>query len=239
MDVLLNGVRDLAAIVGYDRIRLSLPLIMRQHESAELKAKAGCLADAGWCRWEAANLAAWDILRFGELCEAIDVAADWSLYVLNRQAAIGLVELGVNRITLSPEDTLTNMARLARFRGAHVVTIVYQDSPLFISETCPRNEADDCRRGKTGCDEPMRLVSDHGEELMVITRNCRAITIGRRPFCLAGYLDELGKAGLYSYRGDFIFRPYTKAEVWRIWQALVNGGAGIACREGNYHRGLL
>src|SRR5262249_58608771 len=90
------------------------------------------LRAAGWTKWEAANLSAWSHLGGGEL----DLATDWSVYVINRLAALQLLDMGVRRFCLSPEDGLANLRSLLAEFAERAVVIVYQDTPQFLAESC-------------------------------------------------------------------------------------------------------
>ena len=52
------------------------------------------------------------------------------------KAAQALAHMGVSRFTLSPEDGLENVRSLLGEFGARAVLIVYQDTPLFLAESC-------------------------------------------------------------------------------------------------------
>ena len=110
---------------GRERIRLALPALTRIWEEKGVGHKVQHLRAAGWVKWEAANLSAWSHLQIDPLQAAIsglDLATDWSVYVLNRMAARQLLSMGVSRFALSPEDGLANyrslLAEFARVRGA-------------------------------------------------------------------------------------------------------------------------
>ena len=44
--------------------------------------------------------------------------------------------MGVRRFALSPEDGLANLRSLLAEFGPQAVLIVYQDTPLFLAESC-------------------------------------------------------------------------------------------------------
>src|SRR5262249_43915393 len=117
--LLAERLEALGATLGRERLRLALPPLTRKWEEHGLQHKAAKLRAGGWRRWEASNVSAWSYLGQplgpgGDL----DLAADWPLYVLNRQAALRLFDLGVSRVTLSPEDGLANMrSLLSEFAG--------------------------------------------------------------------------------------------------------------------------
>jgi putative protease len=237
---LLEALRPLADRLGHEHIRLALPSIARGWEEPGLKGKVGRLREAGFARWQAANVAAWSTLGIERGRPAgIDLAADWSMYAVNRQAARELLEMGAGRVTLSVEDGLANMALLARELGERATVVVYQDTPLFISESCPYANLKGGCPGISSCRyESMELRSSRHEEVLAINERCRAVVIDRDPLCLAGRLPALERAGVRRVRADFIHRPYAPEEVRDIWRALRSGLGIKRGRLANFDRGL-
>jgi hypothetical protein len=89
--------------------------------------------EEGWLDWECADLAGWYLLKQQGVTP---LCADWSLYVFNRLAAVELARLGFHSFVLSPECDLP--AALAMVEGPlQPEFLVYQQVPLFISETQP------------------------------------------------------------------------------------------------------
>src|SRR5262249_10102955 len=155
-----------SALVGRERIRLSLPALTRKWEENGLLHKVGRLLAAGWRRWEAANLSAWTFLGLdparGKTGD-IDLATDWSVYAINRMAARQLSQMGVTRFALSPEDGLENIRPMLSEFGARAVLIVYQDTPMFLAESCAYANLIGGCPGKANCRfESMDMVSSHG-----------------------------------------------------------------------------
>jgi U32 family peptidase len=238
---LLAGLAKLEDQIGRNRIRLALPILTRRWEVSDLQAKIKRLLNDGWSRWEAGNLSAWDFVSHSEDPE-FDLTADWPLNVLNRATALELRRLGARRFVLSPEDGIDNMTALAERLGERVTAVVYQDTPLFISESCPKANLKGCKRKGDACaqrEETMRIVSSDGEEMVVVNRGCRAITIGAKPFCVAGHLKKLTAAGISSVRADFVWRGYSPEEVLEIWRFLRGGQEIRGSRKANILRGLM
>src|SRR5207237_8263444 len=125
------------------------------------------LRQAGWTRWEAANLSAWNYLGLDParaMPGTVDLATDWSIYVMNRLAALQLLEMGVSRFALSPEDGIKNLRALLAYFGRQAVVIVHQDTPLFIAEACAYAHQIGGCPGTANCrSDRMCLVSRHGE----------------------------------------------------------------------------
>ncbi len=120
---LRENLNALARKIGQEHIRLALPALTRKWEEKAVLQKIESLRQEGWTKWEAANLSAWNYLGIDPTryeTAGIDLATDWSVYVLNRLAALQLLDMGVSRFALSPEDGLANMRTLLKeFGPAH------------------------------------------------------------------------------------------------------------------------
>mgnify|MGYP002407786170 CR=1 FL=1 len=238
-----TGLAALAESVGRDRIRLALPMVTRRWEEASLRKKIARLRELGFGRWEASNLSAWSLLDLDPREPAragLDLAAGWPLYVTNRLSARHLRELGATSVVLSPEDGRENMAALLGRLGERATVVVFQDTPLFLSESCPYATLSGGCPGPAKCRfESMELRSNsHGTEIIAINDRCRTVTINRRPFCLARRRRELEQAGARVLRADFVWRRYEPAEVQRLWRALRTGEELPDGHVGNFDRGL-
>lgn len=232
----------LAGLVGRERIRLALPALTRPWEENGLLHKVARLRAAGWARWEAANLSAWTYLGLDPAAGDpgdVDLATDWSVYALNRAAAVQLLAMGVSRFALSPEDGLANVRPLLAEFGPRAVLIVYQDTPLFVAESCAYANLIGGCPGKANCRfESMEMVSAHGERVTALDYHCRTIVLNRGPFCLAGRLPDLAAAGAVSLRADFVYRPYQPDVVAERWRA-VRAGRGVpGGHAANFDRGV-
>lgn len=249
----------LSQVIGKDRIRLSLPALTRKWEERNVEHKIGGLRAAGWHKWEAANLSAWSYLhaplspsgREGEQSsplspcgrgvggEGLNLATDWSIYVINRLAALQLLEMGVTRFALSPEDGMANVRSLLAEFGPKAVVIVYQDTPLFLAESCAYANLIGGCPGKANCKfDGMEMVSSHGERVTALDYHCRTIVLNQGPYCLSTRLKELAKAGAISLRADFIYRPYAPEEVRDRWRLLRAGKPIPNGHAANFDRGM-
>jgi putative protease len=240
--LLPEQLEHLAAQVGPERIRLALPALTRSWEEKGLRQKIRDLRQAGWTRWELANLSAWSFLGLDPRHppQGIDLATDWSVYVLNRLAVQQLRSMGVNRFALSPEDGLGNLRSLLAEFGPRAVLIVYQDTPLFLAESCAYANLIGGCPGKANCRfESMEMVSSHGEKVTALDYHCRTIVLNEGPFCLSTRLDDLARAGAVSLRADFIYRPYKPLEVRQRWRLVRAGRAVAQGHAANFERGIL
>ncbi len=229
--------------LGPERIRLALPALTRKWEEKPIVHKIERLRAAGYGRWEAANLSAWSFLGLDPLAPdraACDLATDWSVYVLNRLAAEQLTRMGVSRFALSPEDGLANMRPLLAEYGPRAVVIVYQDTPLFLAESCAYANLIGGCPGKANCRfESMEMVSSFGERVTALDYHCRTIVINDGAFCLSEHLDELARAHAISLRADFVYRAYDARTVRDRWRLVRAGRAIPGGHAANIGRGVL
>lgn len=129
-------------------LRLALPVFTPDTEFGALRAAVKHLVEAGFMKWEAADLAT---LRMLTSLGLDDVTADWTLYAFNRPALAQISEMGVRRFVASPENTPENLAFLAA-SGFDVEFLAEQSTPLFLSLTRP------------AAADPSRLIGVKGEE---------------------------------------------------------------------------
>ncbi len=123
-------------------LRLALPVFTFERDFNQLRAAVKHMVKVGISAWEAADLAGLRLLRQLGLA---DITADWSLYALNRQSLAQLVDLGVTRCVTSPENTPDNLQGLANIADTQmphpaIEFLQQQNTPLFISLTCPETE---------------------------------------------------------------------------------------------------
>jgi putative protease len=231
-----------AARVGRERLRLALPPLTRAWEDGGIRHKIERLRSAGWSRWEAGNLSAWSYLGIDPARPAadLDLSTDWSVYVLNRLAAEQLLAMGARRFALSPEDGLANVRSLLGEFREKAVLIVYQDTPLFLAESCAYANLIGGCPGKANCSfESMQMVSSHGEKVTAIDYHCRTIVLNQGPFCLSTRLPDLAKAGAVSLRADFVYRNYEPREVRDRWRQVRAGRPVPGGHAANFDRGVL
>ena len=219
-----EALATLAGRVGRDRLRLSLPVIMRDEGSRrDWREEAGELIRSGWHRWQISNIGALALLREAGLPqEGANLTADWPLYVMNRFAAETLRGLGLKRCTLSPDDTIENWSVLLAQHSAMAEVLAYGDIPLAISAVCAEVSRRGSCPGKKSCDfSEMQLTSRKGERLLAINRHCQTVYLNEQPFCLGGHLAELQQQGARFFRADFLWRNYAPTQVKQIWDDLM------------------
>jgi hypothetical protein len=227
-----------ATCLGRQRIRLALPALTRSWEEKGLRHKIHHFRANGWTKWEAANLSAWSYLGL-PASSGLDLSTDWSVYVINRLAAQALFDMGVSRFTFSPEDGLGNVRSLLAEFGPRAVLIVYQDTPLFVAESCAYSNLIGGCPGKANCRfESMEMVSSHGEKVTALDYHCRTIVLNQEPFCLATRLKDLAEAGAQWLRADFVYRNYEPHEVRDRWRLVHAGRAVPGGHAANFDRGI-
>jgi len=241
LPALQEGLARWSDRVGRGRIRLSLPAVTRGWEEKPLTRKIASLRADGWRAWEVSNLSGWSFLHADPLRPngELDLATDWSIYVLNRLAAQQLLDMGVSRFALSPEDGLTNIRSLLGEFAAQAVVIVYQDTPLFLAESCAYANLIGGCPGKANCKfESMEMVSTHGERVTALDYHCRTIVLNQGPYCLSTRLKDLRKAGARLLRADFVYRQYEPTEVRERWRLVRAGRAVPGGHWANFDRGM-
>ncbi len=200
--ILDEKIARLAAKVGREKIRLALPPVTRKWEEHGIQLKLERLRNAGFSKWEAGNVSAWSYLNSLDALKetgrrdacGTDLATDWSVYVVNRAAALQVLAMGANRFALSPEDGLENMRPLFAEFGPKAVVIVHQDTPMFMAESCAYANLIGGCPGKANCRfETMDMVSSYGEKVQAIDYHCRTIVLNKGAFCIAPRLNELRK----------------------------------------------
>lgn len=227
-----------ARVGGGDRLRLGLPTIVRSWEEKQLRAKVAALRASGHTRWELTNVASWSILGIGPSDgRGLDLTSDWPLFVVNRGAARQLREMGVRRVTLSPEDNAPNISALLARLGPAASVLVYEDTPLFVSESCPYANLSGGCPGPSRCTfTGMELTSSHGGKALVVNDRCRSVTLNAIPFNLSSRLADLRQAGARSLRVHLLHRARSPIEARDLWRSIRRFGAVTPGHTGNYDR---
>ena len=227
----------LSAGLGRERIRLALPLMAREWEWSALAEKARTLTSKGWTRWEIASLWGKSLLSQGGPV-ATCLTTDWPVYVANRAAARQCGDMGIERFTLSPDDDRHNMRQLLSQYPDQATVIIYQDSPLFISENCAlAAAARTCPAGPDCRDSERDWVSGNGENVRLVQQGCRSILLNQVPFSLCKRVGDIRDMGALHFRADFIYRRYEPLAVRSLWRALRRGDP-VRGHEANFMRGM-
>ena len=202
-----------------NKIRLALPTVCR-HPKIFAKTINSMLS-AGYKKWEIGNY--WGLAVLPE--KGIDLSFDYSLYMFNTQAVAMAREIGVARVTLSPEDVLRNMKTIAA-SSLPVVMPIYADVPLFISADCIRsNGCAECPRGEKW----LKLKRD-GVCYTALSRDCQIMLFDERSLCFAVEAKEVNVA---AYRVDFCFKTYSAKQAAQIWECVRRFQDVNGCAKGN------
>ncbi len=209
-----------------ENIRLALPLITRTPETDALKQTLRALVRDGWTNWECAELSGCRMLRE----EGVPpVSADWSFYALNRVAAAELASLGIRRFVLSPENSIDHARDLAAAPGLTPTAelLVYQHTPLFLSETAP------ClpQAPRT---EAVSLSDRRGRVFTTRRLDNLWVTVLNAPLCLA---DRAAEAGTRAWRVDLSWSPDGE-DVPALLRTLLSGRCPAGTHAGQADRDL-
>ena len=216
------------------RVRIALPVICRAKDEQQLKRRISDLISAGFLDWEVSGLFGLELLGG----RARSVTADWPLYVMNRKASERLAHAGFERVTLSPEDDRENLAALVKDLQVPSAVIAYQDTPLFLSETCPYAQTERCHGPEKCTFEGMDIRGPDGSSYRTVNRNCRSITFSESPFCIADHLLATPFGSNVLLRADFINRRYTADGAAEAWRRIAEGRWKGPRITGNFLREL-
>jgi len=218
-----------------DKLRLALPVIIREEDIAAFRKMIDSLPDQQ--KWEAANVGGLNLLQGKE-----DLTADWPLYTLNTQAALQWKEQGVQRFVLSPEDDAENWFTLIEQLGDAAIVPVYQHTPLMISATKPAvnirtpaegsGPTEDCRPGDL-TRRNLELTDRSRRAFRVEPAGHEFVISNETPFSLTGHLDELKAHGMRRFRIDLSYGESSPELVQRILS-----GHSVPGHAGNFARGL-
>ena len=221
-----------------DKIVFPLPVIMRDIGNGYMtygyfKKVVHELISQGFRQFQISNLGALELFDDAD----VQLYADYPLYCLNPLSAMKLRELGFCRHTLSPEDDKENLEKLF---SPNSDIIVYQDTPLFTSETCIwANMKRSCPgKGRCGFNQVM-LENEYGDRFLAIDENCKTVVIGQKPFSIIHLIPKLVDAGQKDFRVDLCYKDYTPEMIEEIFTSIQNKRKIKNSMVGNFERGLI
>ncbi len=220
-----------------DKVVFSLPVILRDKGKStgmyeDFKKVVLTLMTQGFRKFQLSNLGA--MALFDE--EDVQLYADYPLYCLNPLSAIKLRELGFTKHTLSPEDDKRNIQTLF---SADAEVIVYQDTPLFISEACIWANMKKTCPGMNQCGfNRVTVENEHGDRFTAINNRCETVVVGERPFSIVHLIPELHDAGQRDFRIDLCYRDYTTEMIEDILRSFQKKSKIKNSMVGNLERGL-
>ena len=206
--------------VGVGRLRLALPVIVRASRLSRLLEAVKRAGNLGVRRWQIANLSHLELLAANGIDPARhSISADWQLYAVNHEAARYLLDdLGLERVTLAPDDDVENTLSLCRILGGRAEAILFQDTPLAISAVCANASLNGrcLQKGACGFTE-MKLTDRRGNELLAINDSCQSVYIRQSPLDRRGSQRLFLESGASFLRTDFIWRNWSPAAVKAVW----------------------
>ncbi len=218
-----DALKYLSGKVGLERLRIALPVIERAsrlHQWLEAIKRAG---NFGVKQWQITNISQLELLAANGITpERNSVTADWQLFTCNHESARYLLEmLGMERITLAPDDTLENTLALIQHLGSAAEVLLFQDTPLAISAVCANASINGYCPQKSNCDfTQMRLTDRKGNELLAINDNCQSVYINAHPLERNNSRHAFIRNGARFLRTDFIWRDWSPAAVKAAWEEM-------------------
>lgn len=200
-----------------NKTRISLPIIALNKELPKIKNKIKKLKEQGFNKFEVANLWGFETLNNENIK---DITADYSFSVFNPEAIAELSKIGCSRITLSPESSQTTIKELSKIYPYTLALIVYQDTPLFISENCLGN-CDSCKS------KDNKVIKNH-----------RNFILTEKPLSLISEINKL-KSPPAFYRLDFALKNYTPNKIAELIDNFLKGKNVKNYTTANFNRGLL
>ena len=192
------------------KIRFALPAVTRSWEMQALKEKIATLTAKGFQKFEIANVWGMNALKN----KNVDFSCDWPVYVANLSAARAVLESGASSFTVSPETPEPDV--LFKTFPTQASAVIYQDPPLFVSESCPYAALEGkCRQ--CGGNHSEILTSRYGTFVSVM-KSCRHFLLGEHPRLKA---QEMVKSGACRLRAEFLYRSEKSEERLNILRRLM------------------
>ena len=221
-----------------DQLVFSLPAIMRDggcglETYTAFKKMAQKLIGEGFLQFQVANPGAVELFENS----GAQLYADYPLYCLNPLSANALINRGFCRYTLSPEDDKGNMQSLL---DRHADVIVYQDTPLFLSDTCVWAQVKGDCPGWSRCGFKQAFITnEHGDCFTVINEACKTLVISERPYSIIHRIPELIRLGQANFRIDLCYRDYSPEVISHLLRNIQSATKVENSTMGNFERGLL
>jgi putative protease len=220
------------------KLVISLPVIMRDDGIGcvnydQFRETGSELITLGFRQFQISNLGAMEL--FGD--EDVEMHADYPLYCLNPLSAMKLRELGFCKYTLSPEDDKENLQ--TQF-ALDADVIIYQDTPLFTSETCVWANMKSACHGKKRCGFKQQIIeNEYGDKFIALNDDCRTVVINEKPFSIIQFIPKLLEAGQRNFRVDLCYKDYTPEMIQDIFSNIQAKSKIRDSMIGNIERGLI
>jgi putative protease len=124
--------------------------------------------------------------------------------------------------------------------SADADAIIYQDIPLFTSETCIWAHMKKTCPGMNRCGfKQVTLENEYGDRFTAINEQCKTVVLEERPFSITHLIPKLLHAGQRDFRIDLCYRDYTPEMIEDIFMSFQKRGKIKDSTIGNFERGLL
>ena len=188
------------------KIRFALPTVIRARDAWRKTMQT--LTAQGAKKFEIGNIGG---LTFLKGLHA-DIAFDRFIYVANAAAAREALALGASRFTVSYEAP-DPQALFAAFPDK-ANAVIYQDLPLFISETCPyASVAGKCLKCG-GCRQ--QTISSRYGTFVSVMKHCRHFLLNEKP-----HLRKKEAEGAQWQQTDFMYRNWTPQAAVEMFRKIV------------------
>ncbi len=241
-EVIIHLQEDTHGTIGrllkiHEKIVFSLPSIMRdmRNEFATygyFKKIVHKFISQGFKQFQVSNLGALRLFEGNE----VQLYADYPLYCLNTLSLGELRKLGFCRYTLSPEDDEDNLQTLFH---SDTDMVIYQDTPLFISEACVWANMKKACPGRDRCGYTQMVIeNEYGDHFIAMNNECKTVVVSEKPFSIIHCIPELLESGQMDFRIDLCYRDYTPEAIYDIFSKIQNKGKVKNSIIGNFKRGL-
>lgn len=226
------------------KLRLALPTVIRAWDEPLLRPWLRIFqSDGRMPCFEVGNLGALELLEEAGYQRAdCDLAADFTLYALNTEAALTLTEQNVKRVCLSVEDDLPSMRSKLRNwpEEAQPQVILYKDTPLFIAEACSLTALHHgCPTASVCGYRTLEIENDEGERFYVAHESCKSIVFAKEAFAISDHRRRLMELGVGNFRVDFLTREYSAKAITDILDGIREGYKLPETHGANFERELL
>jgi len=146
------------------------------------------------------------------LAKDIEIISDWTVNATNSLSVSTLFKNGVQRVTLSPENSFENIKRIvANYKTANgqepdLELIVYGKADLMLTKYCPITKSEGVFRQNCNLCErnAYRLVNEKNDYFRLVRDGyCNLRILHSKPLNLIEYVQEIIDLGIKSIRLDF------------------------------------
>ncbi|MBC7661614.1 MAG: U32 family peptidase [Chitinophagaceae bacterium] len=226
--------------------RLAFPTVLRAWDEPLLKIWVNSFIELGGRAFEIGNIGArklLDTFTSVEAAKTFDLSSDFTVYVLNTEAALAAKDLDITTLALSIEDDRISLQdKLNQWPKGSLKpqVILYKDTPLFIAEACSLTALHGgCPTAAVCGYRTLEIENDEGERFFVAHESCKSIVYGAKAFSLSQHRRELQTFGVEDFRIDFLTREYTPEHLMRVLKHIGSAESIAETHSANYERSLL